>query len=237
MLHDKRILAIVPARGGSKGLPEKNLKKLLGKPLVVWAIEAGKAANSIDSVIVSTDDERIASVAHASGARVPFMRPTDLASDTASSVDVVLHAIDHLEAAGEKYDIVVLLEPTSPLRDNIDIEAALDMLINSGADSVVGISRVESSHPSFTYRKLVGNRIHPFLEKQPKFLRRQDVEPLYFLEGSIYASSISALRELRSFYHENTIGYEFPKWKSLEIDDLADFYMVEALLKHSNQFK
>lgn len=231
MNKDQKVLCIVTARGGSKGLPGKNLRPLLGKPLIAWSIQAGLRAPSTDALIVSTDDETIARAAHAAGARVPFMRPAELAGDSASSIDVVLHAIDWLTEAGEHYDIVVLLEPTSPLRESNDIEAALELLSESGAGAVVSVCRAESVHPAFMYRCGDGGRLQPFLERQPTGLRRQEIEPLYFLEGTVYASRIDVLQKVRSFYHHDTVAYEVPKWKSLEVDDLDDFLMIEALLK------
>ena len=235
-IANNKILAIIPARSGSKGLPGKNCKPLLGKPLVTWSIEAARLSPSIDSILLSTDDQKIAEVGEAEGARVPFMRPLDLSSDTASSIDVVMHALDFLEAAGEKYDIVVLLEPTSPQRDSNDIEQALKLLIKTGARAAVGVTQAEGSHPNFIYRMQDDLKLNPFIKKaESQHIRRQDIEPLYFLEGSIYISFVDSLREHQSFYHQNTIGYEVPKWKSLEIDDLDDFIMVEALLRHKRE--
>jgi CMP-N,N'-diacetyllegionaminic acid synthase len=237
MKNNWKILGLITARGGSKGLPGKNIKPLLGKPLINWSIDAASGAPSLDSVVVSTDDNEIAQIARASGARVPFIRPAHLASDTSTSVDTVLHALDYLETLGERYDVVVLLEPTSPLRDSVDIEEALELMgtLNSGA--VVSVCRAESVHPAFMYRRESDGRLRPFLGLQPTALRRQEIEPLYFLEGTIYASRVDVLRKNHSFYHEDTIGYEVPRWKSLEIDGLGDFLMVEALLKYKGQQK
>jgi CMP-N,N'-diacetyllegionaminic acid synthase len=235
MRNGWRIVAIVPARGGSKGLPGKNIRQLVGKPLIAWSIDAGIKAPSLDSIVVSTDDEAIAEEARRAGARVPFLRPKELASDTASSIDVILHVLDCLADSGEHYDVVVLLEPTSPLRDSSDIEAALDMMVRKNARAVVSVCRAETTHPAFMYRKSEHDRLQPFLERQPTGLRRQDIEPVYFLEGTVYASLIEVLRERRSFYHDDTVAYEVAKWKSLEIDDLDDFLMVEALLQHKRR--
>lgn len=237
MKNNWKVLCLVTARGGSKGLPGKNIRPLLGKPLIAWSIDAGLRAPSADALVVSTDDEGIAQAARAARARVPFMRPTELAGDTASSIDVVLHAIDWLAAAGEHYDVVVLLEPTSPLRESADIEAALELMAGQHACAVVSVCRAESVHPAFMYRRDADGRLQPFLERQPTGLRRQEIEPLYFLEGTVYASRIDVLRVRRSFYHEDTVGYEVPRWKSLEIDELDDFLMVEALLKHKEELK
>lgn len=232
MIDGLRVLGLVAARGGSKGLPGKNIKPLLGRPLIAWTIGAALAAPSLDAVVVSTDDADIAAAAQSAGARVPFMRPPELAGDTASSVDVVLHAIDTLAQAGERFDLVVLLEPTSPLREADDIERSLALLVSERVEAVVSVCRAEAVHPAFMYRRDERGRLQPFLERQPTGLRRQEIEALYFLEGTVYVSRIEALRSRRSFYHEQTASYEVPKWKSLEIDDMDDFLMVEALLKH-----
>lgn len=230
MIDGKRVLALIPARGGSKGLPGKNLRPLLGKPLVGWSVEQGKGCPEIDAVVVSTDDPATAEAARRFGAEVPFMRPPELATDTASSIDVVLHALDTLAAAGSRYDILVLLEPTSPLRESSDISGALAKLIGTaGAESVVGVARVESMHPSFLYR-LEGDWMRPYHGVQPTGLRRQELETLYFLEGSVYVSTVEALRARRGFYHEHTVPWIVPRYKSLEIDELSDFIAVEALL-------
>ena len=181
-------------------------------------------------------DEMIAQAARFAGARAPFIRPVELAGDTASSVDVVLHAIDWLASVGEHYDVVVLLEPTSPLRESEDIEGALDTLVRTGAESVVSICRVESTHPAFIYRRGDGERLNPLMQRQPTGLRRQEIEPLYFLEGTVYVSQINALRRYQSFYHEDTVGYEVPRWKALEVDEMDDLVMIEALMRHKGQY-
>ena len=231
------MLGLVVARGGSKGLPGKNVRDLCGKPLIVWTIDAARASRCLDAVVVSTDDKAIAELASRHGAEAPFIRPPALASDTASSVDVVEHAIDFLAAAGRTFDIVVLLEPTSPLREPGDIDGAVSRLVKSGAGSIVSVCRTEATHPAFMYRLGAGAHLTPFLDRQPNGLRRQELEPVYFLEGTIYASRVNVLKERRSFYHDDTIAYEVPKWKSIEIDDLEDFLMVEAIVKHKGLAK
>lgn len=237
MINELKVLGLVAARGGSKGLPGKNIRLLCGKPLVAWSIDAGKAAPSLDAVVVSTDDQAIADAARRAGAEVPFLRPASLAGDSASSVDVVLHAIDRLAASGRNFDIVVLLEPTSPLRAPVDIERGLDRMLESKAGAVVSVCRAGSAHPAFMFRQGEDLRLRPFMERQPTGLRRQEIDELYFLDGTLYASRIDVLRLKRSFYHDDTVGYEVPKWKSLEIDDLDDFLMVEALAMHKGLAK
>lgn len=231
MIDGFRVLGLIPARGGSKGLPGKNIRDLCGKPLIAWTIDAARASSCLDAVVVSTDDSSIAAIAAKHGAEVPFIRPADLASDTATSIDVVIHAIDALAAEGRVFDLVVLLEPTSPLREASDIDNGVSRMLSMGAGAVVSVCLAESAHPAFMYRQRADERLVPFMERQPTGLRRQEIEPLFFLEGTLYASRIDVLRTRRSFYHDDTIAYEVPKWKSIEIDDLDDFLMVEALAK------
>ena len=232
MISGRKILAIVPARGGSKGLPGKNVRSLCGRPLIQWSIDTALACKEIDAVVVSTDDEQIAWVAAAAGAEVPFLRPPALADDTASSTNVVIHALDFLESKGRVFDIVLLLEPTSPLREVADIQVALQRMVDTKAAAIVSVCRAESTHPAFMFRSNEESRLEPFLSTSPTGLRRQEIEPLFYLDGTLYASTVEALRQQRSFYHEDTLAYEVAKWKALEIDDIEDFQMVEAIAKY-----
>ena len=239
MINGKSVLAIIPARGGSKGLPGKNLKELCGKPLIAWSIEAGLGSQYIDEVMVTTDSDEIAKVSRESGASVPFLRPAELASDTATSIDVVKHVIDCYERElHKKFDYIVLLEPTSPLREREDINKSIELLFaNPSATSIVGISKTESQNPAFLVKKSERGFIVGYEDQKMKVLRRQDIGEVYFFEGSVYVSRTDILLMKNTFYHEHTLGYEFPKWKSLEIDDLDDFVMVEALMKHKGLHK
>jgi len=230
MIGTGRVLAVVTARGGSKGLPGKNLRPLNGKPLIAWTIQQGLACGSIDSLVVSTDDRAIADVAETYGARVPYLRPAHLASDSASSMDVLLDVLDRLGDAGEQYDYLVLLEPTSPLRDVSDIDGALRLLAE-GAQSVVGVARAENAHPSFLMAVRDG-LLRPMLQAQPTGLRRQDLVGEYFyLEGSVYASRVDTFRERKSFYHDCTTPWIVEPYKAIEIDNLSDFIAADALMK------
>jgi CMP-N,N'-diacetyllegionaminic acid synthase len=191
MFEGKRVLAVVPARGGSKGLPRKNLRSLRGAPLVTWPIRAALSAASVDRVIVSTDDPEIGEVARKAGAEFPFVRPVDLATDSASSMPVIRHAVTSMQQRGETFDYVVMLEPTSPLTEADDIDRALAQLhgARAVADSIVGVSRVEAAHPEFDVRIGADGRISPYAAADFSLLRRrQEIEELYFLEGSLYIS-------------------------------------------------
>jgi len=232
MLSENTLLAIVPARAGSKGLPGKNKRIFCGKPLLQWSVENAIASSSVTKVIVSTDSEEIAEIACACGAEVPFLRPENLASDTSTSVDVILHAVDFLEDEGERFSYVVLLEPTSPLRKAEDIDDAFQLLCNySEAESIVSVSRTEGHHPAFLMKKTASGFLQPFCSSlQP--IRRQDISPVFFLDGTLYISRTQALRNKKSFYHELTLGYEVPKYQSFEIDDEDDFIICEALYRY-----
>jgi N-acylneuraminate cytidylyltransferase/CMP-N,N'-diacetyllegionaminic acid synthase len=232
MINGKTIIAIIPARSGSKGLPGKNIKPLCGKPLIAWSIEAGLGSQYIDEVIVTTDCEEIANIAREFGASVPFIRPAELANDTALSIDVIRHVLNFYENKLHKnYDYTVLLEPTSPLRVTEDIDNAIEQLLkNPQASAIVGICKTESQNPAFLVKKNINNFLFGYENSDMKNLRRQDINDIYFFEGSVYVSDTVTLLTKKTFYHGNTLGYEFPKWKSIEIDDLDDFIMAEALM-------
>lgn len=228
------VLFVIPARGGSKGLPKKNIKPIAGKPLIAWSVEAAtKAATLIGDcdVIISTDSQEIADVAKQYGAQVPFLRPAELANDTAASIDVILHAIDFMETSGKQYKYIAMIEPTSPQRDEHDLVNALNELKNNkDAESIVGVCKTESCHPLFL-TKLNKGFLEPYENKTYKVYRRQEIDEVYFFEGSMYISKIESLKKRKSFYHEKALGFEMPKWKSFEIDDMVDFLIIEKLLQ------
>ena len=235
---ENKILFLIPARGGSKGLPGKNIRPLNGKPLIAWTIETAlrlkEKYNS--SVVVSTDSTEIAEVAKTYGAEVPFMRPPELARDESTSMDVVLHALDFFEKQNLNFDLVCMLEATSPQRDQVDLSNAIELLLNTPtAESVVGVCKSESGHPAFIAKKNKQHFISPYQGNEFKFLRRQEIDEVYFFEGSLYISYAESLKKRKSFYHEKTLGFEMPKWKSFEVDDLTDFMIIERLMKAKQQ--
>lgn len=236
MFNGKTFLAIIPARSGSKGLKKKNLKKLCGKHLIGWSIDAALKSKYIDEVILSTDDNQIAKVAQKYGAKVPFIRPEFLARDTTPTFDVIEHAINYYKTELKKrFDYVVLLEPTSPLREIEDIDNPIEKLINSSANSIVGISKTESQNPSFLVLKDEQSFISGYENPNIEVIRRQNIKDVFFLEGSIYISKTDVLLNRKTFYHEKTIGYEIQKYKSFEIDDIYDFVIIEALMKYKSK--
>lgn len=231
MLNGKRILGLIPARGGSKGLPGKNIRPMLGKPLIAWTIEAARGSRYLDRVVVTTDDQAIADVSLQWGAEVPFLRPAHLARDSAPSIEAIWHAMDWLDQHADRYDYLMLLEPTSPLRDAIDVDAAIGQLLACPeAESIVGVTQVEGAHPDFLSTMEAGF-LRPMAEAGFTVKRRQDLTTYYFFEGSLYCSTYAALRAKGKFYHDKTLGYVVPRWKSYEVDDLSDFILIESLLK------
>ena len=237
MLEGKSILAIIPARGGSKGLKKKNIKELCGKPLLCWSIDAGLKSKYIDEIMVTTDDNQIADVAENYGAKVPFIRPKFLARDSTPTYNVIEHVIGYYKSILKKeFDYIVLLEPTSPLRECVDIDKSIEKLINSkSAHSIVGISKTESQNPSFLVLKNKQSYISGYENSNIEVIRRQNIKNVFFLEGSIYISKTDIYLHKKTFYHDTTLGYEIEKYKSLEIDDIYDFVMIEALMKYKSK--
>lgn len=233
MINGKSVIAIIPARGGSKGLPGKNIKQLCGKPLIAWSIEAGLGSQYIDEVVVTTDSEEIASTAREFGASVPFIRPAELASDTATSFDAIKHAIDFYAVdLHKKFDYIVLLEPTSPLREKDDIDEMLEKIISmeNQFDAIVSLGEVHE-HPSIM-KKIIGNEIQPFSKELVMTTRRQDNETAYFPYGVAYIVKIKTLFEERSFYPLRTTHKIIKRYQCYEIDDIYDFLAIENIMKY-----
>jgi CMP-N,N'-diacetyllegionaminic acid synthase len=232
MYNNKTFLAIIPARSGSKGLPDKNIKSINGKPLMAWSIKAGLNSKYIDRLIVSTNSEKYAEIAKDFGAEVPFIRPDKISTDYSSRKDVIKHALDFFRRKNKLYDYIVFLEPTSPLTTETDIDKSIEkLMLDKSAESIVGVSLSEVSHPDFLVN--LKNGFLNFINENQKssVIRRQDKEDFYFYDGTIYVSEVDMYLE-KEFYHEKTLGYVTPKWKSLEIDDIYDFIMVESIMQY-----
>lgn len=227
MIENKKILAIIPARGGSKGIPRKNLKAVSGKPMINYTIEAAKGCKYIDKVIVSTDDEEIAEISMRAGAIVPFLRPDELATDEARLIDVVMHAIEFYERKGTRYDIIVVLQPTSPLRTAEDIEKALEYYIRKEGKSLVSVSEVKE-HPSLM-REFGANNEMVKLVDEDGFLRRQERKKYYRVNGAIYINAMSELNE-KTCLNENVMGYVLPFDHGIDIDNPEDVVVAEYYL-------
>jgi len=238
VLKNQKIICIIPARKGSKGLKDKNIKKLQNIPLIAWSILAAKKCKMIDEIIVSTDSKKISNIAKKYGANVPFLRPKNLATDRSSTFEVLKHAINFYKKEKVFFDYVLLLEPTSPLRDYKDINFCLKKVLKKKIEAMVSVTKVIDQHPSFLYSLKKNNVLVPYLKNKKKlYLRRQDVDYLYYLEGSLYISKISTLLKKRTFYHEKTQAYIVDKWKSLEIDDIDDFNLAQFYTKKFNILK
>lgn len=235
MYKNKKILGIIPARGGSKGLPGKNIKPLAGVPLIGWTIKSAKQSKYFDRVVVSTDDTKIASIAKSLGGDVPFMRPKSLARDNSPSIDAIKHVIDTLKSQGEAYDYIALIEPTSPLRKDTDFDRAIAALIDrsSQADSLVSVGEVHMEHPVIV-RKIKQGYVKPYVKTLKKITRRQDLDKAYFPYGVIYLSKASSLIKTGTFYQRRTIPFMIERWQNYEIDDLYDFICIEAIMASTN---
>ena len=225
-------IATICARGGSKGLPGKNLRPLAGRPLIVHTIEHALACRGIEGVFVSTDDQRIAEVATRAGAQVPYLRPAELATDEAPKLPAIEHLVSHLERGGMKVDTVVDLQPTSPLRQPENIEAALALL--DDADLVVSVT--EPSHnPYYTLAEADAQGLLQ-LSKPARFARRQDAPAVWGLNGSIYVWRRAALPRAiaEGFWSVRSRPYAMPRRRSVDIDDLEDFELAQWYLQRSD---
>lgn len=230
MTQQPRVLAIIPARGGSKGVPRKNILMAGGKPLIAWTIEAAQRAQCVTRLIVSSDDDAIIQVAQQHGCDVPFKRPAELATDEASSVDVVLHALQHCPG----FDHVLLLQPTSPLRSAADIEGAFALLRERQATSCVSVCPVEET-PYWMYHVDSAGGMKRVLEPPEHAHRRQDLPTVCMLNGAVYVSSVPAFMTHRSFVTPETLAYVMPRERSFDIDTREDFDAVARRLAHAHE--
>ena len=219
------ILGLIPARGGSKGIPRKNIKLIAGKPLIAWTIEAALHCGALAAVVVSTDDEEIAEVARRHGADVPFMRPAELAQDDTPGVDPVLHALEMLP----DHDTVVLLQPTSPLRTTADIDACIEQARRLRSPCMVSVSEPQQ-HPYWMYRLDADQRLRTLLDV-PHVTRRQDLPPVYAANGALYYADAAWLRTRRTFITTETAAYVMPAQRAVDLDAPLDWKLAELLLK------
>jgi len=228
MYNNKKVLAIIPARGGSKRLPGKNILDLNGKPLIAWTIEAAKKSINIDKLIVSTDDNNIANISKRYGAEVPFMRPKELSSDTASSIDVILHAINFYKEKNLEFEYVLLLQPTSPLRITEDIDNAFKILDNN-TKAIVSVCETEHS-PLWSNTLPDDLSMKDFISSEIKNKRSQDLHKYYRLNGAIYIAGIEYLKNNNGFLGTNTKAFIMPQERSVDIDSEVDFKLVKTII-------
>lgn len=239
MIADKRILAVIPARGGSKRLPRKNVLDLDGKPLISWTIEAAKNSKYVDRIVVSTDDQEIIAVSKKFGADVPFKRPDELATDAATSIDVVLHCLDMLDDQGDCYDYVMLLQPTSPLRQTSDIDAALEQLIERNDNAVISVCEVEHS-PLWCNTLDENNSMENFFSGDMASQRSQELPIYYRLNGALYIASTQVLKEMDEpsfFLGDKISAYVMAVEDSTDIDHQIDFDLAGLQLSKRSTFR
>ncbi len=225
MYKNKSILAIVVARGGSKGVPGKNIRLVGGKPLLAWTIEGAQQSKVLDRVILSCDDDGIIEVARQYGLEVPFVRPKEFAKDESPVSEAIIHALDNISG----YDYVVLLQPTSPLRTAEDIDECLKVCVDSLATSAISVSQPEES-PYWMLTKDAEGWLRPLLSGTHTTARRQDVPEVLLPNGAIYVAEVDYYREHKTFVGDKTVGYEMQRETVLDIDTEKDFLLFETIL-------
>lgn len=236
--REMRVLGLVTARGGSKGVPRKNARPLNGKPLLAYAILGALASGRITDVVVSTDDDEIADIARTYGASVPFMRPGELALDTTPMFPVVEHALKELGSRGDEYDAVCLLQPTNPLRRASDIDACIDLLFESNAESVVSVLPVPHEYnPKWVYWTVNGGGLKISTGEREPVSRRQDLPPAFHRDGSVYVTRTETILVQKSLYGDRIYGYEIDPRYSVNIDTEDDWKEAEFRIQEQGATK
>jgi CMP-N,N'-diacetyllegionaminic acid synthase len=227
MIGGLRVLAIIPARGGSKGIPRKNIRSLAGKPMLVWTVEQARASRYIDRTILSSEDDEVIRIARAAGCDVPFVRPVELAADDTPGIEPALHALRSLPG----FDVAVLLQVTSPLRTPDDIDGAIEKCLAADGQSVVSVTPVPR-HASMLFELGEGDRLRTPSGHSPvrTILARQLLPPMFELNGAVFLGRVSTLERDRSFLNEGTVGFVMPVERSLDIDTEGDFLLAEQAL-------
>jgi len=224
-------LGVIPARGGSKGVPGKNISVVAGKPLIAWTIEAAKASRGLTRCIVSTDDELIANVAMEYGSEVPFLRPKELAMDTSPQQPALLHAIQWLREHDQfETDYVVILQPTSPLRTACDIDAAIELRDHHDAKSVVSVF-MPHGHPLWSKKVTTDGLLEDYFPAYEGSLRRQDLPAAYMPNGAVYVVDVELLQHSDSVYSDRSYGYIMPLERSLDIDVSWELELARLILE------
>lgn len=224
----KNILGIIPARSGSKGIKDKNIINLNGKPLIAYSIEAGLESKYIDKVVVSTDGEEIAKVARKYGAEVPFLRPDYLATDTSKTIDAIIHCIDEMKKMGEEYDYIVLLQPTQPLRQAWHIDEAIELIMDKKEEALVSVSKVKD-HP-ILMRTIDENGYAKNLLECSSTQRRQDFQNFYKVNGAIYINKINENLNNETSLNDNKLVYIMDEKYDVDIDEMLDLQIAEIAL-------
>ena len=230
MYDRKKVLGLIPARGGSKGVPKKNVRSLAGKPLIAYTIECAKETNIFDYLMVNTDSEEIAETAEKYGAKVPFIRPPELATDTACGMDVIIYTINWFEDKDSKFDILVYLQPTSPLRLPEDIINALNIMKDNKANAVISVTEAEYP-PLWTNILPHDLKMDNFIRKDIESKNRQELPTYYRLNGAIYIARWDYLKKYADWYHERVYAYIMPQERSIDIDSEFDFLLAEFIMQ------
>ena len=234
MIGDSRLLAIITARGGSKRLPRKNISVFNGQPLIAWSVKAGKNSQYVDRLILSTDDNETAQIAKSAGAEIPFKRPGELALDSTSSIDVVVHAINELAARGDIYEYVLLLQPTSPLRSARHIDEAVELLVDKDATGIISVTEVD--HP-YEWSGLLSQSLSmdDFLQRQLDSQSSQNLPVRYRVNGAIYIAKVDQFIKEKSFFLSSKLfAYKMDREVSVDIDTRFDFQFAEFLAVSSD---
>ena len=226
MINDKKVLAIIPARGGSKGVLRKNVKELAGKPLIAWTIEEAKKSKYIDRLILSSEDDEIIKIAKEFGCEAPFVRPSELAQDDTPGIIPLLHALE--EVIG--YDYIVSLQPTSPLRIVDDIDACIEKMIATRSPACVSVAEPTNS-PYWMYTVDEKENMVPLIKQDNLTTRRQDLPSVYLLNGAVYVAEVTWLKQTASFLTAETTAFIMPNNRSHDIDTEEDFLLVDSLLR------
>jgi CMP-N,N'-diacetyllegionaminic acid synthase len=229
MIAGKTVLGLVQARGGSKGVPHKNIRPVGGKPLLAWTIEAAKKSKFIDHVILSSDDAEIIEVAKSLGCAAPFVRPSQLAQDDTPSIDSVLHALSMVP----DYDFLVLLQPTSPLRSAEDIDNCIEYCVSNSANACVSVAESLQS-PYWMYKIVQDGAIERLMPHADSYIRRQDLPVTYVLNGALYVANCAWLRNHKTFLTKETRAYVMPQERSIDIDSEMDFQILDTILRKKN---
>jgi CMP-N-acetylneuraminic acid synthetase len=232
MYKNKKILALITARGGSKGLPGKNIKCLLDKPLIGWTIEQANMSRYIDEVFVSTNDKVIAGLSESFGANAFPLRPCKLASDTSKVIDTLLYTLKMFENKNKTFEYLILLEPTSPLRKKNDIDNAIQKLIDNEdkADSLISVGEIALEHPAYAKKIDRQEYVQSYFDIQDSTVMRQGLPKAYFPYGIVYLSKVEAIRKFNAAYAGRILPFFIERWQNYEINDIYDFMCVEAIL-------
>jgi CMP-N-acetylneuraminic acid synthetase len=228
------VLAVIPARGGSKGLPGKNIRPLAGKPLLAYTAEAALSCKRLNEVLLSTDSEEIAAVGRALGLKVPFLRPPEFATDNAPTILALRHAVEWFEQTrGREVSAVVTLQPTTPLRCAEDVDRAVEIFLDHqpGAESLISVCKAGEKHPLTLY-EAAGDYLTPFMPGVNPTTRRQEFPLIYWRNGAVYITRRDYLFETGRIVSDRPLFYEMPRSRSVGIDDLYDFALAEIFLSY-----